>query len=342
MNQPHGRFCQLYRPIGALLLLLAILFLLLRSYSVQTPVAAVPTVEPTRSAAPTVAPTLVPTVSPTLAPTLSPTLAPTSAPPTALPTALPELNVPAAADYTADGVKLSGTGQPGATVEVWEGAIKLGTAVVGSDGTWSLVAKLGEGAHKLAVRTVDAAGKTLNESPAVDVTVPKAIALPELNVPAAADTTADGVKLSGTGQPGATVEVWEGATKLGTAVVGSDGTWTLVARLGEGAHKLAVRTVDAAGTMLNESPAVDVTVPTVQVLAATEDLAASGEAYTIQPGDWLMKLSRRFYGDPGLYTRIIDGTNAKAIVDPTFARITNPNLILAWQKLWIPAKPASD
>jgi nucleoid-associated protein YgaU len=150
------------------------------------------------------------------------------------------------------------------------------------------------------------------------------------------------VKLSGTGQPGATVEVWEGAIKLGTAVVGSDGTWSLVAKLGEGAHKLAVRTVDAAGTMLNESPAVDVTVPTVQVLAATEDLAASGEAYTIQPGDWLMKLSRRFYGDPRLYTRIIDGTNAKAIVDPTFARITNPNLILAWQKLWIPAKPASD
>ena len=88
--------------------------------------------------------------------------------------ALPTLNAPAAADFTADGVKLSGTGQPGATVEVWDGTTKVGTAMVGADGKWALMAKLSEGAHKLAVRTVDASGKTLNESAALDVAVPKA------------------------------------------------------------------------------------------------------------------------------------------------------------------------
>jgi hypothetical protein len=162
MNQSHGRFCQLYRPIGALMLLLAILFLLMRSGNVQEPVAVAPTVEAT-------------------------TVAPTSAPPTALPIALPSLNLPAAADLTPDGVRLSGTGQPGATVELWDGATRVGTAVVGPDGIWSLESTLGEGAHRLAVRTVDAAGNILNELAAVDITVPAAIALPSLNLPAAAD-----------------------------------------------------------------------------------------------------------------------------------------------------------
>nr|MBC7243913.1 hypothetical protein [Chloroflexota bacterium] len=165
------------------------------------------------------------------------------------------------------------------------------------------------------------------------------IALPTLNPPSMADFTPDGVKLSGTGQPGATVEVWDGATKIGTAVVGVDGIWSLVARLSEGTHKLTARTVDAAGNVLNESSAIDIIVPKAERPATPEDLTASGEAYIVQWGDWLMKLARRFYGDPSLYILIVDGTNAKARVDPTFARITNPNLIWFGQKLWIPAKP---
>ena len=197
MNQSHGRFCQLYRPIGALLLLLAILFLLLRSCSVQTPVAAVPTVEATRPA-----------------PT---TVAPTSAPPTALPIALPKLNVPAVADYTADGVKLSGTGQPGATVEVWDGATKVGTAVVGADGTWSLVGKLGEGAHKLGVRTVDAAGKILNELPAVDVTVPKA------DSAAAVERARGGRLYGGWGKAERHGPAWRDGRSMGRRDQGGDG-----------------------------------------------------------------------------------------------------------------------
>jgi len=416
MNQSPGRFCRLYRPVGALLLLLAILFLQLRSCNVQTPVAVVPTEEPPTAVPPTAVP---PTVVP-------PTIVPTAAAPTALPIALPELNLPSLADLTADGLKLSGTGEPGATVELWDGATRIGTAVVGADGVWSLVTKLTEGAHKLAVRTVDAAGNIINELPAADITVPKAIALPTLNLPSLADLTADGLKLSGTGEPGATLEVWEGATKIGTAVVGVDGIWTLLGKLGEGVHKLAVRTVDAAGNTLNQLAEVDVTVPrsvtmptlnlptaadstvdgvnlsgtgqpgaTVEVwegatkvgtalvgsdgiwrllgkLAAgthtlvvrtvdaagaifsespaveiavpeaqapADDLVAHGEEYIVRWGDWLMRLARRFYGDSDLYTRIIDGTNAKAAVDSSFDVIIDANHIRAGQKLWIPGMP---
>ncbi len=152
MSKSRTRFCELYRPIGALLLLLAILLLLLRACSQQAPSASVP-VAP---AAPTVAIQATVPVVPTVAVQAT------------LPSiALPKLNVPAAGDFTADGVKLSGTGQPGEMIEVWDGTTKVGAVKVGADGEWSLVGKLGEGAHKLAVRTVDAAGKTVNESVAL-------------------------------------------------------------------------------------------------------------------------------------------------------------------------------
>ncbi|GEM_PF-2573222 len=347
MNQSHERFCRLYRPIGALLLLLAVLLLVLRSCGAQKPATVVSTPQATSTVLPAVAPTsaaptAVPTMAPTLAlPTAVPTTAPTLAAPTAIAIALPIMSLPQASDYAADGVKLSGTGQPGTTVEVWDGTTKVGTAVVGADGAWSLLGKLAEGVHKLVVRTVDAAGKILNELPAVDVTVPKAIALPTLNAPAAADRTEDGVKLSGTGEPGATVEIWDGATKVGTAVVGADGIWSLFCKLGEGTYRLIVRTADAAGNTLNKSATLEVAVPGAQETTTTEELAASGQAYIVQSGDWLMMLARRFYGDPSLYTQILNGTNAMAATDPSFATITDPNLIWAGQKLWIPAKPVN-
>ncbi len=230
MEKSRTRFCELYRPIGALLLLLAILLLLLRTCSQQAPSATVP-VAP---ALPTVAiQATAPVVPPVAVQATLPSLA------------LPKLNVPLAGDFTVDGVKLSGTGQPGEMIDVWDGATKVGAVKVGADGTWSLVGKLAEGAHKLAVRTVDTAGKTLNESAAVDVTVP----------------------------------------------------------------------------------------------AVATGLAAVGQAYIVKQGDWLTTLAQTFYGDWKLYTLIIEGTNAKAAVDPSFTKITNPDLIEPGQKLWIPAKP---
>lgn len=251
--------------------------------------------------------------------------------------ATPKINAPAPADFAAEGVKLSGTGQPGETIEVWDGVARLGTVKAGADGAWTLTSKLGEGSHKLLARTVDAAGGTLNWSPLVDVVVPKAIALPKLNAPAAADFAAGGVKLTGSGQPGAIVEVWDGATRVMTATVSADGAWNGNGKLAEGAHKLTARTVDPAGKTLNEAPALDVTVPKAQTTAA-----AAGQAYIVKSDDWLSKLAQTFYGDVKLYTLIIDGTNAKAAVDPTFTEITDPDRIEPGQKLWIPARPVGS
>lgn len=68
---------------------------------------------------------------------------------------------------------------------------------------------------------------------------------------------------------------------------------------------------------------------------------SDGQAHIVQAGDTLVKLAARFYGDGTRWRQIFDGTNAKAASDPSFARLSNPNLIRVGQKLWIPGAQAA-
>ena len=72
--------------------------------------------------------------------------------------------------------------------------------------------------------------------------------------------------------------------------------------------------------------------------AAPPSQGADGEAYIVQPGDWLTKIAEKFYGDANAYRVIVEATNAKAAEDASFAVIDNPSLIRVGQKLWIPAQ----
>jgi hypothetical protein len=76
--------------------------------------------------------------------------------------------------------------------------------------------------------------------------------------------------------------------------------------------------------------------PAARAAAAPPGQAASGEAYTVQGGDWLTKIADKYYGDPQAYQPIIEATNTRAAADPSFAIIDNPDLIHVGQKLWIP------
>ncbi len=64
--------------------------------------------------------------------------------------------------------------------------------------------------------------------------------------------------------------------------------------------------------------------------------ADSGQEYIVQADDWLSKLAEKFYGDPLAYPAIVDGTNAQAAADDSFATIDNPDVIEVGQKLYIP------
>lgn len=76
--------------------------------------------------------------------------------------------------------------------------------------------------------------------------------------------------------------------------------------------------------------------PSAPVLAAPARQVPDGEAYTVQGGDWLSKIAEKYYSDAQQYARIIEATNAKAVQDPSFVTINDPNLIEVGQKLWVP------
>jgi nucleoid-associated protein YgaU len=56
----------------------------------------------------------------------------------------------------------------------------------------------------------------------------------------------------------------------------------------------------------------------------------------VQADDWLSKLSDKFYGDLIAYWAIIAATNQLNVEDPTYAPISDPDLIEIGDKLRIP------
>src|SRR5690348_12515950 len=60
-----------------------------------------------------------------------------------------------------------------------------------------------------------------------------------------------------------------------------------------------------------------------------------GQDYIVQPGDSLVKIATEFYGDGTLWPEIVEGTNAKAAEDDSYAVIEYPRLLQVGQKVWI-------
>src|SRR5205823_3658871 len=121
---------------------------------------------------------------------------------------------------------LSGTAEQGAVVEVFDGATSLGTTSADGTGHWRFdTATFSDGGHSFTAQATDAAGNTGAASTAVAVTV-------DTTAPAAPAITGysddtgvsgDGItgdktlSLSGSAEAGAVVQVFDGASSLGTA-----------------------------------------------------------------------------------------------------------------------------
>ena len=179
----------------------------------------------------------------------------------------------------ADGSTLTGTGEAGASVTVRDAnGNVVGSAVVGADGTFTVPLTTPQtNGQTLSVGQTDAAGNASASVPvtAGDTTAPGA--------PGGLAFNADGTQLTGTAEPGATVQV-RGAdgTLLGSAIVAADGRFTLTFSPAQDAgQNLAVSAIDAAGNTSGASaitapdvgttPPVDTTPP-----AAPTDVAISG------------------------------------------------------------------
>ncbi|MFE6645629.1 Ig-like domain-containing protein [Nocardioides sp. NPDC057772] len=152
---------------------------------------------------------------------------------------------------------ITGTGEPGATVEVSMDGAVIGTATVDADGNWELPTTdaLADGEHTVSAVQTDAAG---NVSPAesntftIDTAAPAA---PVIDSPADGSTISNNTPtITGIGEPGATVEVSMDGTVIGTATVDADGNWELPTTdaLADGEHTVSAVQTDVAG---NVSPA---------------------------------------------------------------------------------------
>ena len=181
---------------------------------------------------------------------------------------------------------VSGTAQPGTIVHVYSNGTEVGSVAVKPDGTWTLeVADLGaDGEKKLTAVAQDPAGQV---SPAtgeypilLDTTAPgqpEGITAtddvgPTIGeIPAGGTTDDTTPTITGTGEPGATVEVIDNGQPLGTTTVDSAGNWTFTpdTPLTNGSHEITTTQTDPAGNTSDPSDplnfTVDTSTPNVQI-----------------------------------------------------------------------------
>jgi hypothetical protein len=212
--------------------------------------------------------------------------------------------VPASSAST---LTLTGAGEVGAVVRVYDGVASLGTATVNAQGGWSLtLSGLGNGAHTFKAEQTDLAGNLSAQvtaltdagSGATTVTVDSSVlSAPQLAAVSDSGIVGDGItnastpSFSGKAAANATVELWDTfngvSSKAGTAVANASGAWSLSSSLlGEGAHSLVVKELNADTTVARTSTATALTVdttasgaPTLQ-LADASDSGAKGDGIT--------------------------------------------------------------
>ncbi|MBA1289610.1 BapA/Bap/LapF family large adhesin [Pseudomonas japonica] len=176
-----------------------------------------------------------------------------------------------------DGTTLSGVGEAGAIVRVTNAAnVLLGTTTVGPDGVFTLT--LTPAATAADVLTVSEADLTGNASGAVTLAGPNGT---QVTTPANLALSSDGYTLTGTGLAGTTVNVTDASgSSLGTALVGSAGTFRLLMRSAQlNGQLLHVTASDANGTtsVATSLVAADATAPDAPLSLAS---ASGGSVIT--------------------------------------------------------------
>lgn len=162
-----------------------------------------------------------------------------------------------AADHSA-GPVITGTGEPGASLDVLVNGVTQSTTV-DANGTWSVTfdpadIPTGEYDTQIVITTTDAAGNSRSYNDILEVdTIAPPIALDTVEGDDIVNLVeaADGVQLSGTGEAGASITVqFQGHTRSTT--VANDGTWSINYSAGQitgGSYDstIAITSTDAAG-----------------------------------------------------------------------------------------------
>lgn len=178
----------------------------------------------------------------------------------------------------------SGIGRPGTSVEIIDNGNPIGTAIVGEDGKWEFTPAepgLPDGSHTIVVVPVDQGGNKGEPSPGyvviIDTVAPSRplidsvfddFAPNEGPIASGGHTNDTTPTLSGTGEAGSIIRIYDDGVEIGSTVAEADGTWSFTPdpALAEGPHEFTVTAEDAAGNISVPSLPfpiiVDITAPT--------------------------------------------------------------------------------
>ena len=155
----------------------------------------------------------------------------------------------------------TGTAEAASTVTLYDGTAVLGTGVASATGAWSITSpQLIDGVHSITVKATDAAGNTSTASTARSVTI-DTVAPNDPTITGGSATT-----LSGKGEAGATVTLFNGTTSLATGTVGTAGNWSLSFIGGTSPLLLSAVQTDKAGNVDPGTPVL-VGTPNADTLA---------------------------------------------------------------------------
>jgi Bacterial Ig-like domain/FG-GAP-like repeat/PAP2 superfamily/LVIVD repeat len=266
---------------------------------------------------------------------------------------------------------ITGTGEAGSIVTLFDGTQQVGQTTVGTNGTWQITTtNLTDGQHQLTAQQTDKAGNISSASPSLSITINTTTATPTIKLDSASDTgisSTDGItkvnvpKIAGIASPDSQIKLYEGSQLLGETTSDKDGNWSIVSPLlPDGAHSLFVTATNIAGVTSNPSKSllltIDTTAPTAPNFKDTVSSLRSGKInltgqaevgtiVTLNNGTTITTVDRssNFYFDDveltlGNNNFTISSTdlagNSKISQPINIERIaSNPDLVLKWNKI---------
>jgi len=181
---------------------------------------------------------------------------------------------------------ISGTGTPGAIINVYQNGSLIGHSQADDQGLWVFQSpELEQGLHLFTVSETDSNGTESLPSQAFQVSVDQeALTASELAVNGVPKAFVNGDQLSsgehhfsGKAEANSIVEVFDKDEHVGTTSSDADGNWTLSVDLKEGQHELSTTVKDNAGNISKSSEPIK-----LEVMAMADP--ASGTGVTLPPG----------------------------------------------------------
>jgi len=193
---------------------------------------------------------------------------------------------------------ITGTGDAGDTITLYDGTVDIGSGTVDGSGSWAITTSLlAAGVHVLTATETELGGNVSAPSGTLDLTIdlttppaPAALALApssDSGAPGGDITNVTTPVITGTGDAGDTITLYDGTADIGSGTVDGSGAWAITtSTLAAGMHVLTATQTELGGNVSEPSGTLDLTIdtttPSTPTLAFSAD-SGSTTAESLQP-----------------------------------------------------------